>query len=174
MLAIVALLAVGVGIAVRQTGATASLEYKSIDARFSVRGRTPVPPDVAIVAIDGKTFSYFTEHHLHAQFPFPRRYYARVLDNLHRAGARLIAVDIQFTEPTNQTDDLALYNAVSRDRPVVLATSEVQGKPTRTSASARSSATPPCCSATCAGSRRSRRASGRSVCSTSSTSTSSR
>ncbi len=127
MLTVVALLAVGVGIAARQTGATRGPERRTINTRFQIRGRTAVPQRMAIVGIDGTTFSYFTEHKLPSQFPFPRRYYARVLDNLKRAGARVIAVDIQFTEPSDPTDDNALYNAVNRDRPVVLGTNEVSG-----------------------------------------------
>jgi adenylate cyclase len=50
-----------------------------------------------------------------------------VLDRLDRAGAKVIAVDIQFTEPSDAADDDALYAAVSRNRPVVLATTEVKG-----------------------------------------------
>jgi adenylate cyclase len=127
MLAIVALLAVGVGIAIKQTGASRSLNNSSIDVRFTIRGHAMQPPNMAIVAIDGATFSYFSEHHMASQWPFPRRYYARVLDDLHRAGARVIAVDIQFTEPTDQTDDNDLYNAVGNDHPVVLGTADVEG-----------------------------------------------
>ncbi len=133
MLAVVALLAVGAGIAIKQTGASSSLNDSSIDARFSIRGHTPPPQRMAIVAIDGTTFSYFTEHHMASRWPFPRRYYARVLDNLHRAGARVIAVDIQFTEPSDPTDDNDLFNAVGNDHPVVLGTSDVKGNTGQTS-----------------------------------------
>ena len=38
----------------------------------------------------------------------------------------MIAVDIQFTEPSDPNDDNALYGAVGRNRPVVLATTEVK------------------------------------------------
>ena len=127
MLGLVALLAVGIGITVRETHVSRSLEHKTIDARFSIRGRTPPPPAMAIVAIDAATFNYFRNAGRPSRFPFPRRYYARVLDNLHRAGARVIAVDIQFTEPSDPTDDNALYDAVGRARPVVLSTTEVLG-----------------------------------------------
>ncbi len=127
MLGIVALLAVGVGITLHATHVSRRLEYSSIDRRFAIRGHTSSLRNIAIVAIDGPTFSYFTEHHMRSQWPLPRRYYARVLDNLHRAGARVIAIDIQFTEPSDPTDDNALYNAVGNDAPVVLGTSEVQG-----------------------------------------------
>src|SRR6476659_2568581 len=119
MLVIVAVIAAAIGVAARQSHVTRGLEQSSIDARFQIRGRTPPPPGFVLVAIDATTFNDFRDAQMPSRWPFPRRYYARVLDNLHRAGARVIAVDIQFTEPSDPTDDNALYNAVSRDRPVV-------------------------------------------------------
>ena len=127
MLGLAAVVAVGTGVALRQTGATRRTEQSTIDLRFKLRGHVALPADIALVAIDAQTFNYFRAAKLPSQWPFPRRYYARVIDNLHRAGARVIAVDIQFTEPTDLRDDYALYNALSPARPVVLGTSEVSG-----------------------------------------------
>jgi CHASE2 domain-containing sensor protein len=127
MLMIVAGLAVGIRILCRQGHVTRSLELASIDARFEVRGRTPPPAGMALVTIDAATFNYFRSAGMPSRWSFPRRYYARVLDNLHRAGTRVIAVDIEFTEASDLADDTALYNAVGRDRPVVLSTTEVSG-----------------------------------------------
>ncbi|MGA2012533.1 MAG: CHASE2 domain-containing protein [Solirubrobacteraceae bacterium] len=100
------------------------LEHDTIDARFGLRGASR-PSDVVVVGIDDRTFSDFTNAGLHSQWPFPRRYYARVIDNLKRAGARVIAIDIQFTEPTDPADDDALYGAVAGAGNVVLSTTEV-------------------------------------------------
>ena len=127
MLVVVAVIAAALGVAARQSGVTRGLEQSSIDARFQIRGRTPPPPGFVLVAIDATTFNDFRDAGMKSQFPFPRRYYARVLDHLHQAGARVIAVDIQFTEPSDPADDNALYDAINRDRPVVLATTEVKG-----------------------------------------------
>jgi adenylate cyclase len=127
MLGIVAMLAVGIAIGARQAHVTRGLELSSIDARFQIRGHTAPPRGMTLVTIDPATFNYFRDAHLPARWPFPRRYYARVLDHLHRAGARVIAVDIQFTEASDGADDYALYQAVGRDRPVVLSTTEVKG-----------------------------------------------
>jgi CHASE2 domain-containing sensor protein len=80
---------------------------------------------VVLVKIDESTFNYLRDHHLHARWPFPRRYDARVIDRLDRAGAKVIAVDVQFTEPSNRADDNALIRAVDRAGGVVLSTSEV-------------------------------------------------
>jgi adenylate cyclase len=62
---------------------------------------------------------------LHAQWPFPRRYHAHVIDQLHRAGAKVIAFDVQFTEPTDTSDDNALVEAVGRAGNMVLSTTDV-------------------------------------------------
>ncbi|MGO9902386.1 MAG: CHASE2 domain-containing protein [Solirubrobacteraceae bacterium] len=102
------------------------LEKDTLDARFAVRGAARPPSDVVIVAIDEPTFNYLrSTPGMHSQWPFPRRYEARVINALHRAGARVIAIDIQFTEPTDPYDDNALYGAVSRAGHVVLATTVV-------------------------------------------------
>jgi adenylate cyclase len=96
-----------------------SLELQSVDARFSVRGTQPVPDDFAIVQVDDRTFS-----DLDQQWPFPRALHARVIDRLRAAGAKAIAVDIQFTEPTTERDDNALIESVERAGGVVLSTTE--------------------------------------------------
>ena len=59
-------------------------------------------------------------------FPFPRAYEARVIDHLREAGAKVIAIDIQFTQPTDPTDDQDLAEAIERAHgKVVLAATEV-------------------------------------------------
>src|SRR3954453_21235424 len=95
------------------------LELRSVDTRFSVRGDQPQPKDLAVVAIDTKTFNK-----LKLQWPFPRRFHARILRNLRRDGARGVAFDVQFTEQTTQRDDGALIDQVARTKHVVLATTE--------------------------------------------------
>lgn len=96
------------------------VENGTLDARFSVRGAQPAPKDVVAVWYDDKTFNM-----LQHQWPFPRRWDARVINILKADGAKVIADDVQFTEPTDPRDDDALYAAISRARNVVLATTEV-------------------------------------------------
>ena len=98
-------------------------ELDTIDARFSIRGDLPRPNDVVIVGVDDVTFSELQE-----QWPFPRRLHAKVIDQLRKDGARAIAYDVQFTEPSNPKDDNALADAVARAGNVVLATTEVDSK----------------------------------------------
>ena len=115
---VVALLAFATGVALQLTGALDGLERETLKARFDVRGAKP-PGDVAVVAIDAKTFG-----DLDLQWPFPRSLHARVLRRLHAAGARQIVYDVQFTEPTEPREDLAFYRAIGGAGGVVLATSE--------------------------------------------------
>jgi len=102
------------------THLTRSLELQTVDARFGIRGAEEQPDDIAIVAVDDRTFS-----ELGRQWPFPRSLHARVIDRLREAGAKTIAVDIQFTEPTVPRQDEALIEAVARAGGVVLSATEV-------------------------------------------------
>ena len=96
------------------------LELRSVDTRFSVRGTQEQPKDLAVVAIDTKTFNT-----LKTQWPFPRRFHAQVLNELRKDGAKAVAFDVQFTERTDPRDDNALIDAVGRTKNIVLATTEV-------------------------------------------------
>ncbi|MFL5841840.1 MAG: CHASE2 domain-containing protein [Thermoleophilaceae bacterium] len=117
----VAIAAAGAGVAAYETHLLRWLELYSIDARFSVRGERSAPRGVAVVAIDTRTFNERPLNH----WPYPRRLHARAIQILQEAGARVIAYDIQFTEPTNPEDDGALYEAIYRAGNVVLGTSEI-------------------------------------------------
>ena len=101
------------------------LEYGALDAHFDVRGKRKAPTNLVLVTIDDATFNSRADGGLGLQWPFPRHYHAIALDRIHRDGAKVIAVDIQFTEQTVEKEDNALIDAVERDRPVVLSTTEV-------------------------------------------------
>jgi len=126
LLVVVAASAAGLGVIAYATHLLRRPELQTIDARFDIRGSEPQrTAGVVVVAIDDTTFNDFRNQKLHARWPFPRRYEARVIENLHRAGAKVIAVDIQFTESSDEVDDEALAEAVAKARNVVLATTEV-------------------------------------------------
>lgn len=101
------------------TGALQRLENDTIDLRFQLRGRQPAP-GVVVVGVDDVTFN-----ELNRRWPFPRSLHARAIDRLRAAGARQIAYDVQFTEPTDEANDNALFDAVARAGHVVLSTTEV-------------------------------------------------
>jgi adenylate cyclase len=119
-LLVVALVAAGLAILAYGTNLMRSLELHSVDARFSVRGTQEQPSDIVFVKVDDRTFSQ-----LGVQWPFPRSLHARVIDRLRAAGAKTIAVDIQFTEPTVPRQDNALIESIARAGGVVLSTTEV-------------------------------------------------
>jgi adenylate cyclase len=115
--------AAGVMLGLYALDALKTLELRSVDTRFSVRGTQAQPKDLAIVAVDTKTFN-----ELQMQWPFKRRYQAQVLDRLRKDGAKAIAFDVQFTERTTRYDDGKLIDAVGRAKNVVLATTEVDNQ----------------------------------------------
>jgi adenylate cyclase len=117
--------ATGLALVAYGTNVLRSLELDSVDARFAIRGDQPRPEEVVVVAIDDETFSDFNSAGLSGRYPFPRKRFARVIDNLSNDGAKVIAYDIQFTEQTNADDDNALINSVADAGNVVLATTEV-------------------------------------------------
>jgi adenylate cyclase len=118
----VGLLAAAVGIAAYAGDALQRLELNTVDTRFSIRGAEQPSSEVAVVAIDDASFS-----DLGVQWPFPRSLHARAIDRLRGAGAKVIAYDVQFTEPTTPREDNALIEAVGRAGNVVLSTTEVKG-----------------------------------------------
>lgn len=70
------------------------LELASIDYRFLYRGTRPGvhdSSDVVIVEINEES-----DRSLPMKYPFPREYYARLVRNLRRAGARAVGIDLIF------------------------------------------------------------------------------
>jgi CHASE2 domain-containing sensor protein len=112
------MLAAAVGVVAQLTDLLPGVQSDTVALRFQAR-QAERPNDVVVVGIDDVTFS-----DLHQQWPFPRHLHAQAIDRLKAAGAKTIVYDIQFTEPTKQREDLALYDAVRRAGNVVLATTE--------------------------------------------------
>jgi adenylate cyclase len=123
LLAVVASAAIGVPALLQSAGALDRLELSTIDARLSIRGDHGPNPNVVFVGIDSRTLSAFGQQ-------VPRSVQARAIDRLHRDGAKVIAYDIRFQgHKQPPAGDRALIAAVSRARPVVLATFDPDGKP---------------------------------------------
>jgi len=116
---LVVLVAAALGVVAYSTNLMRALELQSVDARFGVRGTQERPDDIVVVGVDDTTFG-----DLGLQWPFPRHFHARLIDQLRQAGAKTIAIDIQFTEPTEPREDNALIEAIARSPGVVLSTTE--------------------------------------------------
>jgi adenylate cyclase len=95
-------------------------ELDTVDLRFSIRGTEPAPKDLVVVGVNDETFD-----DLGVQWPFPRSMHAKVIDQLKKDGAKVIAYDVQFTEQTDPDEDLALFEAAGNAGNVVFATTEV-------------------------------------------------
>lgn len=121
----VGLAATGLGLVSFGTNLFRSLELNTVDVRFSIRGAQPAPENIAVVAIDDDTFSFFNNRRERIRWPFPRSYFATVIDQLDADGAKVIAYDVQFTEETEIEEDTALVESVAKAGNLVLATTEV-------------------------------------------------
>ena len=122
----VAILASGVGVLAYATHLLGRSELQTVNARFSIRGKQKPPPGAVLVAINPASLVEMRNHELATEFPFPRRYDAKVIDNLRAAGAKVIAVDLQFSTTTDTVDDNALFEAIGRAHgKTVLGTIEV-------------------------------------------------
>jgi EAL domain-containing protein (putative c-di-GMP-specific phosphodiesterase class I) len=83
--------------------------------------------DIALVEIDNATIDELKV------YPWPRRYFADLINKVHGLGARRIFVDVMFDYKSNPQDDQALADVVSRlgpsvVLPVLVAPSTVPGK----------------------------------------------
>ncbi|HTR73359.1 MAG TPA: adenylate/guanylate cyclase domain-containing protein [Solirubrobacteraceae bacterium] len=127
LLIAVAVLAAGVGVVGYATHVLRRTELQTIDARFSIRGPQKPPSNIVFVAIDPEAEQELEARHLDFRSPLPRKYDAQVVDRLREAGAKAIAMDMEFTQQTNPAEDNALIEAIGRAHgKVVLATVNVE------------------------------------------------
>lgn len=70
-----------------------TVELRSLDTRFKMRGPRPHDPRIVIVAIDENTLRKL------GAFPVARDAYGRLIDRLHAGGVRIIAFDADFPTP---------------------------------------------------------------------------
>lgn len=93
------------------------------DWLMRARGPIPAPDDIAIVAIDEPSIARF------GRFPWPRSVLAKVIDALSIAKAKVIAVDVLFTEPTDPREDATLAAAIRKAGNVVAAAQLIETQP---------------------------------------------
>lgn len=101
--------------------ALAEVEGVAVDLLMRLRGPGPADPRVAIVAIDEESIDRY------GRWPWRRDRVAELVTRLDRAGARVIALDILFSEPSRRdevvdlsAEDEALTAAFERAGNVVL------------------------------------------------------
>ncbi len=114
------LLAAACGLLSRSAGFLGWAEQRSVDARFALRGHVRVSPRVLAVALD-------TQSYLQLPLPpLPRGLDAEVIDDLTRAGARVIAFDFALERPSADAEaDRRIVGALSRSKHAVVSVTAV-------------------------------------------------
>ncbi len=93
------------------------LDYRAFDYLSTIGGPELPQDSTIIVAIDEPSLA-----EINMQWPWPRRLHGQLVANLRAAGAKVIGLDIIFSEPSTDADDEALAAALGPD--VVLAGDE--------------------------------------------------
>jgi adenylate cyclase len=115
----------GLGVLAYATDAINDLELDTVDLRFSLRGDTEPPANLVYVKIDDVTFDDLNRRWQ----DFGRSLHGDVIDQIAPDRPKVIAYDVQFTEPSEKAEfkqDLDFAEAIlNADGRVVLATTEV-------------------------------------------------
>jgi signal transduction histidine kinase/CHASE2 domain-containing sensor protein/GAF domain-containing protein len=90
-------------------GWTQSLERQSLDGLFGARGPRWPDPKIVIIVADNESVARIN------QWPLPRRLYAQVVRELHRQGARTIAIDALFPTLSERPAEDAEFAAACRE-----------------------------------------------------------
>ena len=115
------------GIFFNKIGFLQSIDQLTTDLRYQNRYQNSTPRDlkdngnVVIVSISDDDLKAMPR-----SFPFPRNYYAHLIENLNSAGAAVIGLDITFDSP--REGDTALAEVLQKYNNVVLATTVQTGE----------------------------------------------
>lgn len=115
--AVVALAGMAVGIAAAVSDLGQRLEWTLYDrlTQLASRGAAPAP-GIVVVAIDELSFA-----EIGVQWPWPRSLHAKLCEELARAGARTVVVDLLFDVPSDPEEDARLAASVRQTGRVILA-----------------------------------------------------
>ena len=85
------------------------LEYSMQDAFVRLRGGENPSDDIVIVAIDDQSFNWTG-----LQWPWPRSYFAEIVDQINKGGGKVIGIDVTLFEPDERhpENDTLLANAL--------------------------------------------------------------
>ncbi len=113
---LIGLAATTAGLALWSTGWLERLEYATWSWRVAAfAARTQPNPAIKVILLDQASLDWGNEENGWA-WPWPRTVYGAVLDFCRRGGAKAVAFDVLFTEPSSyeEADDLALAEAIRR------------------------------------------------------------
>ncbi|MEE8399449.1 MAG: adenylate/guanylate cyclase domain-containing protein [Desulfobacterales bacterium] len=83
-----------------------TLELKSQDLRFGIRGVQEPPEEVVIVVIDDSSIEAI------GRWPWPRSVFAQLIATLYEGGARAIGFDLIFTEPEDNPEMANIHELI--------------------------------------------------------------
>lgn len=97
-----------------------NLHWKIYD-RLTVIGtrlnRAPLAAkDILLVVLDNKTLTQLPD-----RWPYPRAYFARVIENLNKAGVKLIGFDFIFIGKSSSEDDNSFKESLQEKKNIVFA-----------------------------------------------------
>lgn len=110
-----ALIAVAMTASVSLSWRVPGLELNARDWLMRTRGNLPPSAELVIIAIDEASLARY------GRFPWPRRLMAQALAKISAAHPRAIALDVLYTDVTNEADDQALAAAITAAGNVVVA-----------------------------------------------------
>jgi adenylate cyclase len=88
------------------------VELSMRDALMRIRGARPTSGDIVIVAVDDFSFNW-TGY----QWPWPRSYLAKIVNQVNAGGANIVGLDVFLFEPgTEANGDATLSKALSESR----------------------------------------------------------
>jgi|SRR5579883_155868 adenylate cyclase len=88
-------------------------EYSTLDTRFRYRPARYTPPDprIVVVAIDQRSQEVL------GKWPFSRKYFGEMLDQLRQDGARVVSFDVTFDKPDQTAAPIrALWGQIEQDK----------------------------------------------------------
>lgn len=117
----IGLVAASLALWLQHAGLLLRWERPAVDLMMTLRGRLTPDPRVVICAVDTASIDRY------GRWPWSREWVARVVDRLAAAGARVVAFDVVFAEPSRAdevvdltAEDEALAAALARAGNVVL------------------------------------------------------
>ncbi|MEE8622162.1 MAG: adenylate/guanylate cyclase domain-containing protein [Syntrophobacteria bacterium] len=84
------------------------IERRSLDVRFLTRGKEPAGPFAVLATIDEKSLDEI------GKWPWPRAKIAELITRLSEEGARVIALDIVFSEP-DENNNLKFIESIQQE-----------------------------------------------------------
>jgi adenylate cyclase len=90
-------------------------ELSTYDWQFQQRGYIGTPTNIVVVEVNAESVAWYG-----GNVPVQRRHIAAAINNMKKAGAKVIGIDFEYEAPSDSTDDNALAAAIKNAGNVVL------------------------------------------------------